>query len=85
VMGEWLDWVILWVFSNFGDSMIGTPLLPYGYLLSTGSLYLTRVSDRQAVAILSTEHRAVCPALQPAAAAGMAELTEGSTYLRRLC
>ena len=22
VMGEWLDWVILWVFSNLGDSMI---------------------------------------------------------------
>ena len=21
-MGEWLDWVILWVFSNLGDSMI---------------------------------------------------------------
>ena len=20
--GEWLDWVILWVFSNLGDSMI---------------------------------------------------------------
>ena len=22
VMGEWLDWVILWVFSNLSDSMI---------------------------------------------------------------
>ena len=22
VMGEWLDWVILWVFSNLDDSMI---------------------------------------------------------------
>jgi len=22
VMGGWLDWVILWVFSNLGDSMI---------------------------------------------------------------
>jgi len=22
VMGEWLDWMILWVFSNLGDSMI---------------------------------------------------------------
>jgi len=21
-MGGWLDWVILWVFSNLGDSMI---------------------------------------------------------------
>ena len=21
-MGEWLDWMILWVFSNLGDSMI---------------------------------------------------------------
>jgi len=22
VMGGWLDWMILWVFSNLGDSMI---------------------------------------------------------------
>jgi len=22
VKGEWLDWMILWVFSNLGDSMI---------------------------------------------------------------
>jgi len=24
VVGGWLDWVILWVFSNLGDSMIGS-------------------------------------------------------------
>ena len=25
MMGGWLDWVILWVFSNLGDSMIESP------------------------------------------------------------
>jgi len=39
-MGEWLDWVILWVFSNLGDSMIkmkemGGPEL-YGNMLEIG-------------------------------------------------
>ena len=29
-MGKWLDWMILWVFSNLSDSMI---LLEYSHVL----------------------------------------------------
>jgi len=42
-MGEWLDWMILWVFSNLSNSMI---LLFYGRLKELGLFSLEKTPGR---------------------------------------
>jgi len=41
-MGGWLDWVILWVFSNLGDSVI---LLPSLHLLQQKEMVISGKVD----------------------------------------
>jgi len=44
VKGEWLDWMILWVFSNLSDSMIYDSMI-FAQPLHSFSVEITSVSQ----------------------------------------
>jgi len=53
-MGEWLDWVILWVFSNLGDSMILLFYLLVGVLLVSKDDFHAAALREYVISYLST-------------------------------